>query len=183
MSGHPDTWLPGRAAGAVALFVAAVLVAAVLLAGCGGDSEPAPKPTARATFSIALTDYCGTLESLRDANAHPPPPRDVARTLGQRLEVLERAYDHLERLETDRTDKAAYRAVVRDLGTARGALETTGGDLSNEGVLLALAQMRDTLARSFATLDPTLRRRCGMTAEELAGTPLDPPTTPGSGRA
>ena len=32
-------------------------------------------------------------------------------------------------------------------------------------------------------LDPRLRRRCGITAAELAGTPLDPPTTPGSGRA
>ncbi len=167
----------------VTLLGATLLLVVALLPGCGGDRGPAPRPTARATLSIALTDYCGTLESLRDANAHPPPARQVARTLGQRLGVLQRAYEHLAGLETDRTSEAAYRAVARDLGAARGALESAGGDLSNEGVLLALAQMRDTLARSFATLDPRLRRRCGITAAELAGTPLDPPTTPGSGRA
>ena len=167
----------------VTLLGATLLLVAALLPGRGDDRGPAPRPTARATLSIALTDYCGTLESLRDANAHPPPARQVARTLGQRLGVLQRAYDHLADLETDRTSEAAYRAVAHDLGAARDALESAGGDLSNEGVLLALAQMRDTLARSFATLDPRLRRRCGITAGELAGTPLDPPTTPGSGRA
>lgn len=167
----------GRAASPLVL-----LLLLVLVGGCSQDrpapspspsASSTPKPRATATFAIPLGDYCATLEHLRDANADPGRPQDVAKALTQRLGVLEKTYRHLAGQTDDRAAQQSWTRIARDVGSAHTALEAANGDVSNEQVLLRLAVLRDTMQRELTALDPNLRTTCKITARQLAGTALN----------